>query len=339
MENVTLLAIDLAKNVFQLHGVNKTGKTIHRKQLKRKDLLSTIANMPPCLIAMESCGGANHWGRQFEKLGHQVKLINPRYVKPFVKRNKNDANDAEAIAIAAQQTEMPSVSIKTLEQQDIQSLHRIRQRLVAQRTALSNQTRGLLGEYGVVMPLGISVLKKNIPLILEDGENELTMMTRELLQELYEELTALEARISKFTKRIELLHATNESCQAISKIPGIGPMTSTIILTTLGDPKHFKNGRHFAAFLGLVPRQYSSGGRTRLLGISKEGNRYVRALLIHGARSVVRCIDKKSDPQSQWLKILVERRGKNKAAVALANKNARVIWSMLAKNEAYRLNG
>lgn len=336
MENISLLAIDLAKNVFQCHGVNAHGKTVYRKQIKRNHLLSTIANLAPCIIAMESCGGAHHWGRQFEKLGHQVKLINPRYVKPFVKRNKNDTNDAQAIAIAAQQADMPSASIKTLVQQDIQSLHRIRQRLVAHRTALSNQIRGLLAEYGEVFSLGTCVLRKTLPNILEDAENELTPMTRELIAALHEEFIELEKRISLFTKKIEAIHASHEACQAISKIPGMGPITSTIILTVLGDPKCFKNGRHFAAFLGLAPRQYASGGRNRLLGISKAGNGYVRALLIHGARAVVRCVDKKSDAQSEWLKKLIERRGSNKAAVALANKNARIIWAMLAHDVAYQ---
>ncbi len=334
--NVKLLAIDIAKNIFQLHGVDKKGKAVLRKKLKREELLSFTANFQKCTIAIEACGGSNDWARRFEKQGHEVKIISPQYVKPFVKRNKNDANDAEAIAEAASRPEMYFVPIKTLEQQDIQSLHRVRERLVKQRTQLSNQIRGLLGEYGVVINKGISKLRKQIPEILEDGENEITDVCRELCNELYEELLELEKRIVFCDKKINVIFKENEVCQRISKIEGVGVLTATAILTVLSNPALFKNGRHFSAFLGLVPRQSSSGGKEKLMGISKQGNTYLRTLLIHGGRSVVLRVDKKVDARSIWIKDLKSRRGINRTSVAVANKNARIIFALIKHEDTYK---
>jgi transposase len=334
--NVKLLAIDIAKNIFQLHGVDGSGKAVLKKKLRRKELLSFIANFPVCVIVTEACGGSNYWARQFEKLGHEAKLISPQYVKPFVTSNKNDRNDAKAIAEAASRPEMKFVPIKKVEAQDIQNIHSVRQRLIVQRTALSNQMRGILGEYGVCLAQGISRLKKELPRILEDGENELTAQTREIISELQEEFLLLEARITQYDKKIEACFNANEACQRIGEIEGIGVVTATAVIARIGDPKHFTCGRHFSAFLGLVPRQNSSGGKQRLLGISKRGDTYLRTLLIHGARSALLAAAKKTDKRSVWLKKLEGRRGMNRACVALANKNARIIWSLLAHNTTYK---
>lgn len=336
MNKVTLLGIDIAKSIFQLHGVDKAGKAVLKKTLRRMELLNFIANFPACTIAIESCGGSHYWARQFKKFGHEVKLISPQFVKPFVKTNKNDAADAEAICEAASRPSMRFVPIKGVEQQDIQSIHRIRERLIGERTALVNQIRGLVGEYGVVVAQGVLQIKKRLPEILEDGDNELTPKMREMSAELYEELLVLEARIDLYDKKIDRIFKSNPICRKLSAIEGIGPLSATILLTVLSDPTLFKNGRHFAAFIGLVPKQYSSGGKERLLGISKRGDNYLRSLLIHGARAVLYHSSKKTDGRSAWLKGLRARRGNNRTCVALANKNARIVWSIVANDTVYR---
>ena len=336
MEKITLLGIDLAKNVFQLHGVDDKGKPVLRRKLTRNKLVEAMIKQPPCIVVMEACGGANHWYRKFKEMGHEVKLISPQFVKPFVKTNKNDRNDAEAIVEAASRPTMRFVSPKSIEQEDIQAVHRVRSRLVQERTALINQVRGLLAEYGIVVPKGINKIRAALPGILEDAENELSHFGRQIFQDLYEEISAKDKRIEIYDTKLEVIFKNNKDCQTISKIEGIGIITATAIIATIGDPKVFKNGRHFAAFLGLVPRQFSSGGKEKLLGISKRGDTYIRTLLIHGGRAVVRRVDTKTDPRSEWVKSIKERRGANRAAVALANKNARIVWAVLAKNEQYR---
>jgi len=335
MEKLTLLGIDIAKNVFQLHGVDDKGNPVLRRKLSRTKLVEFVANVSPCIIAMEACGGANHWCRKFKAMGHVVKLISPQFVKPFVKTNKNDRNDAEAIAEAASRPTMRFVSPKTVEQEDIQAVHRVRSRLIQERVALTNQIRGLLAEYGIVISQGIHHLRKLLPEILEDAENELSHSGRQLFVELYEEIAEKDKRIKRYDVKIEAIFKSNKNCQKISKVEGIGPIIATAIVAVIGDPSVFKNGRHFSAFLGLVPRQSSSGGKERLLGISKRGNTYLRSLLIHGGRSVVRAVGSKKDRRSQWIRELTERRGANRAAVGVANKNARIIWTLLAKNGVY----
>lgn len=336
MTEITLVGIDIAKNVFQLHGVDPAGKAVIKKSIRRSELRSFVANLPVCTIAMEACGGSHHWARQFQALGHTVKLISPQFVKPFVKTNKTDAHDAQAITEAASRPDMRFVPIKNREQQDIQSVHRIRSRLIAERTALVNQMRGLLTEYGEAIPQGVAKLKKQLPEILEDAENELTSMMRQLCAELYEELVALEKRIAGYDKKVKQILAANPVCQKLATIEGIGPLSATILLTVLSDPGLFKNGRHFAAFLGLVPKQHSSGGKQRLLGISKRGDTYVRTLLVHGSRSVLQRANRKQGGRSRWLTQLNERRGYNRTCVALANKNARIAWALVANNEQYQ---
>lgn len=338
MEKVTLLGIDIAKNIFQLYGVNIKGEKLMVKSLKRNGLLKYVATnfALPCRIVMEACGGAHYWGREFQRLGFGVELISPQFVKPYVKTNKNDLNDAEGIVTAARQPNMRYVPIKNLEQQDIQSIHRVRERLIGNRTALVNQIRGLLAEYGVVLAQGVSHVRNGLPLIVEDAENGLTMMAREEFNMLYEELTELNKRIATYEKKINQVFNANPICKKLSKVEGVGPITATILLTVLSDPSLFKNGRHFAAFLGLVPKQYSSGGKQRLLGISKRGDTYIRGLLIHGGRSVVKTLGKKADRRSTWAKQLKERRGYNRTAVAVANKNARILWSIIANDTEYK---
>jgi len=337
MGKVTLLGVDIAKNFFQLHGVDDKGNPMLTKKLTRSKFVETIAQMELCTIVMEACGGANHWYRVFSQMGHKVKLISPQFVKPFVKTNKNDRNDAEAICEAASRPSMRFVSPKTVEQEDMQAVHRVRSRLVEERTALVNQIRGLLAEYGVIVPQGITKIRKLLPEILEDAENELSVIGRELFSDLKDELIEIDEKISRYDVKMKTIFNSNEDCQKISAIEGIGIITATAVVAAVGDPKVFKNGRHFAAFLGLVPRQSSSGGKERLLGISKRGNTYLRTLLIHGGRTVVRHVGSKKDNRSIWIKELSKRRGANRAAVAVANKNARIIWALLAKNEAYKV--
>ena len=338
MNNVTLLAIDLAKNVFQLHGTDVKGKPILKKKISREKLPAFIANLNPCDIYMEACGSSNYWGRKFTKFGHRVKLINPKYVKPFVKRNKNDANDAEGIAAAAMSPSMSFCDVKTETHQDIQSTHRIRNLLVQQRTALANQIRGLLSEYGCIITKGTASVRKKLPDILGDNPDNLSVLMLSNIADLHAEFQHLDKKIAIYDKKIEAILNSSETSKRLKKIPGIGVLGATVLASTLGSGSSFKNGRHFAAFLGLVPRQHSSGGKERLLGISKGGDTYIRTLLIHGSRAVAVWVNKKTDPQSMWLKELIVRRGKNRAAVALANKIARTAWALVHENVEYNPN-
>jgi transposase len=335
---ISVLGIDLAKNVFQVHGVNHQGQGVFKKTLSRKALILYVANLPPCMIAMEACGGSHYWGRKFTEMGHKVRLISPQFVKPFVKSNKNDANDAEAIVEAAVRPNMRFVAVKTVAQQDALCIHRVRERLVRGRTALINEIRGLLHEYGVVIPKGAYNMRTHLPIIIENAENHLSVQTKRLFQSLYEELCSFDDRAIFYEKQINQQAKASEDCQKIMKIPGIGPITATAIVATVGNANLFKNGRQMSAWLGLVPRQNSSGGKTQLLGISKRGDSYVRKLLIHGARSALLTVENstKTDQRTIWLKEILKRRGHNRTCVALANKNARIIWKLLSTDEDYR---
>jgi transposase len=334
--SISSLGIDLAKNVFQLHGTNDLGKVVLTKRLSRAKLPKFVAKLSPCLIGMEACGSANYWARKFKSFGHEVKLISPQFVKPYVKTNKNDFNDAEAICEAVTRPNMRFVPIKKVSQQDMQSLHRIRSQLIQSRTAKANQVRGLLAEYGIVIPKDIHNVRKMLPIILEDVENELSCLMRRELHNLYTDLLNLDNRIEKEEIAIKEIYNSNESCKRISEIEGIGMLTATAVVSAIGDPSTFKNGRAFSAWLGLVPKQSSSGNKQMLLGISKRGDKYLRSLLVHGARSVVYRANSKSDKRSIWISELKKRRGANKTCVAVANKNARIIWAVLSKNEEYR---
>lgn len=336
MSKIKVLGIDLAKNIFQLHGVDDKGKVILQKRLSRGKLTEFIANLPTCLIGMESCGGAHYWARKFQSFGHEVKLMSPQYVKPYVKTNKNDYNDAEAICEAVTRPSMRFVPLKSLEQQDIQALHRIRSRLVCERTGLVNQIRGLLAEYGIVTAKGIHQLRKALPALIEMFPDQLTPMAQSLCWDLYEQLQAIDQKIAYYDVKVKEICKTSEVCQRLMQVEGVGPLTATALIATVGDGKIFNKARQMSAFLGLVPRQSSSGGKQVLLGISKRGNTYLRCLLIHGARAVLKTISKKTTEFSLWVKNLIERRGYNKACVALANKNARILWALLTKEAPYQ---
>jgi transposase len=336
---VRRLGIDLGKNNFHLWGVDEAEQVVLRKKLKRGRLLQELANLPRCLVGMEACGGAHHWAREIEKLGHEVRMMAPQFVKPYVKGNKNDYNDAEGICEAVGRPNMRFVGIKNVEQQNLLSLHRIRQSVVKGRTAQVNQIRGLLAEYGIVVGKGIGHVRRRLPEILEDGENRLPDLFRELLGELYEQLRLLDERISGYDRRVNALFRSQEECRRIEAVEGVGPLGATAVVATFGDGRQFDNGRQFSAALGLVPRQHSTGGEPLLLGISKRGDRYVRTLLIHGARSVVNVVlnNDKDDARSRWIRRIAAERGKNRAAVALANKNARIIWALLSRGDTYRV--
>lgn len=336
--DITMLGIDIAKTVFQLHGVNKQGACALKKRLSRDKLAAFIANLPTCTIVMESCGGSNYWARVFQSYGHTVKLISPQYVKPFVKTNKNDANDAEAIVEAGGRPSMHFVPIKQEAQQDIQSIHRVRSRLMKNKVALINEMRGILLEYGFTISQGASKVKPALRLILDKEDSALTLLMKELMEGLYEELLQVEAGIRKQDAVIKNICAQHKPCKRLLTIPGVGPLTATAIIASVGDPKVFRNGRHMSAWLGLVPRQHSSGNKQKLLGISKRGDRYLRMLLIHGARAALSRCKHLSHDYGKWIESLACKMSLNKAAVALANKNVRIIWSLLMNKEDFNGN-
>jgi transposase len=333
---IVRIGLDLAKYVFEVHGVDAQDKVVLRKTLRRDGVPQFFADLPPCIVGMEACSGAHYWAKVLSDLGHEIRLISPQFVTPYVKSNKNDRNDAEAICEAVGRPSMRFVPPKSSEQLEIQAVHRIRQRLVSDRTRLVNQIRGLLAEHGVVIGREISRLRRGLKQIVDGDDINLGIIIRDLVRDVHEELAELDQRIALYNRRIRDLFRTNEMCQRIGKIEGIGPITATALVAAVGDRSCFKNGREFAAWLGLVPKQRSSGGKARLFGISKRGDRYLRTLMIHGARAVLGKAGGKQDPRSQWLGRMCERRHSNVVAVALANKNARIVWSVLARGEDYR---
>jgi len=332
---ITTVGIDLAKALFQVHGVDERGKAMLRKQLKRKDVLSFFANLEPCLIGMEACASAHYWARKLSELGHTVRLMAPQFVKPYVKTNKNDRNDAEAICEAVARPNMRFVPVKMPEQQAVLALHRARQGFVKSRTAQANQIRGLLGEFGIVIPKGIGHIARRLPEILEDGENGLPAMMRQLIERLGEQLKALDQQVGEMQRQITLWHRQNEQSRKLEDIAGIGPITASAYVASVGDAKSFKNARQVSAWLGMVPRHEGTGGKATLGKISKRGDVYLRTMLIHGARSVIAQLERKPDQASPWLKRLLARRNKNIAAVALAAKNARIAWALLAHERRF----
>ena len=332
---ITTVGMDLAKSVFQIHGVDEQGKVVLRKQLRRSQLKAFFVNLPACLIGMEACGSAHHWARELESLGHTVKLMAPQFVKPYVKTNKNDQADAEAICEAVSRPNMRFVPIKNLEQQSVLSLHRVRQGFVKARTAQSNQIRGLLGEFGLILPAGISQIAKRVPEMLEDADNGLPGMFRQLLARLLAHFNDLHGQVLELEVQIKAWHRENPASQRLGQIPGIGPITASALVASVGNARNFANGRQLAAWLGLVPKQHSTGGKSVLLGISKRGDSYLRTLLIHGARSAMLAAQRKSDQGGAWLDGLLKRRHPNIAAVALANKNARIAWALLSHGRDY----
>ena len=332
---VVRIGLDLAKYVFAVHGVDARGKAVLRKTLRRDSVSHFFANLPPCMVGMEASNGAHYWAGVLTDLGHQVRLISPQFVTPYVKSNKNDRNDAEAICEAISRPSMRFVPPKSTEQLAVQAVHRIRRRLVSDRVRLVNQVRGLLAEHGIVIPRDITQLRRGLAEIVARCNDHLSELVRSLMRELREELVELDRRIASYDRRIREIFRHSEPCQRLGKIEGIGPITATALIAAVGDRTCFKNGRQFAAWLGLVPKQRSTGGRARLVGISKRGDRYLRMLMIHGARAALGRAGGKQDPRSLWLGKLRQRRHANVAAVALANKNARIVWAMLADDTAY----
>ncbi|MEM6550249.1 MAG: IS110 family transposase [Pseudomonadota bacterium] len=333
---IVRIGLDLAKYVFEVHGVDAGEKVALRKTLRRDAVATFFADLPPCLVGMESCSGAHYWAKVLSDLGHEVRLMSPQFVAPYVKSNKSDRNDAEAICEAVGRPTMRFVPQKSSDQLALQAVHRIRQRLVSDRTRLVNQIRGLLAEHGIAIARDISRLRRALTEIVDGDDAGLSDLVRELVHDVREELAELDRRVASYNRRLKTLFRTDEMCQRIGKIEGIGPVTATALVAAVGDRTCFKNGREFAAWLGLVPRQRSSGGKARLLGISKRGDRYIRTLMIHGARAVLGKAGGKQDARSQWIGRMRERRHPNVVAVALANKNARIVWSVLASGDAYQ---
>jgi len=334
--NITTVGIDLAKNVFQVHAVDERGKVVLRKQLRRGQVAEFFVNLPPCLIGMEACASSHHWGRTLERFGHTVRLMAPQFVKPYVKTNKNDAADAEAICEAVGRPNMRFVPIKSIEQQAVLSVHRVRQGFVKARTAQANQIRSLLGGFGLVIPQGIRHIAQRVPALLEDASNELPLAFRQLIERLAEHLKDLDQQVREFERQIVAWHRSSDLSRELERIPGIGPLAATALVASIADARSFDNGRQVSAWLGLVPRQSSSGGKSTLLGISKRGNVYLRTLLIHGARSAILAAKRQSECKNVWLTNLLNRRHANIAAVALANKNVRTVWALLAHGRKFQ---
>jgi transposase len=333
--NVHAVGIDLGKTTFHVIGLDQPGNIVMKKRPTRSQLLRQFSNTPGCLIGMEACCGAHHLGTALVAQGHQVRLIPPQFVRPFVKSNKNDYKDAEAIAEAVQRPTMRFVPIKTQDQLDLQALHRVRDRLVSRRTAVVNQMRAFLLERGITFRRGRKYLEQRMPLILEDAELNLSPLLRQLLDQLWQEWKALASQIEAASQQIERVAEEDTACQRLQQIPGVGPLVATAMVAAVGNGSAFVKGRDFAAWLGLVPRQHSTGGKATLLGISKRGNPYLRRLFIHGARSVFHQTHRDRLTLDAWMSQLEGRMHRNVAVVAVANKLARIAWAVLAKGENY----
>lgn len=336
MSKITTVGLDLAKHVFHVVCCDARGKVVKKRMLRRAQVLPYFASLSPVLVGLEACAGGHHWAREFERLGHQVKMLPPQFVKAYVQGNKNDYNDAQAIAEAVVRPQLRGVAIKTTAQQDVQALHRLRARCVATRTALVNQLRGLLAEYGIVLPQGMGHVRRQLPVLLEDAENGLSALFRQLLAQGYQQLCELDAHIEAYTAQLRRHSAQDDACRRLQTIPGYGPVVASVFASVVGDGKAYRRGRDVSAALGLVPRQHSSGGKSVLLGISKRGDGYLRSLLVHGARAVVRQAEGKDDRLSHWINRIKAQRGHNKAVVALANKLARIGWVVLARQTTYQ---
>jgi len=333
MEKVTTVGIDLAKAVFSLHGVDGAGRAVLRRTVRRDQLVEVVAGLSPCLIGMEACSGAHEWGRRFQEHGHMVRLMAPKFVAPYRKGGKNDGNDAEAICEAVTRPSMRFVPVKSLEQQALLALHRVRQGFVVERTATINRLRGLLTEFGVVLALRSVTVRRQAALAAE----ALPELAKRAIGDLLEQLRGLDERINGYDREIEAQAKLCEPAQRLMKIRGIGPTTALAIVATVGNAREFKNGRQFAAWIGLTPSQYSTGGKPRLGHISKRGDAYLRNLLVQGARSVLNSAGMHQDRMSRWILQLQPRRGYYRTLVAIANKNARTAWALLAKNETLRV--
>ncbi len=333
---VTSVGLDLAKSVFTLHGVDERGNMVLRKTVRRAKLLELFAQLPACVVGMEACSGAQHWARELRKLGHDPRIMAAEFVEPYRQGGKNDTNDAAAICEAVSRPKMRFVAVKSVEQQAVLAVHRLRQGLVEERTALANRLRGLLTEYGLIVGVGLDRLRHALPAIVEDGENGIPGIAREVFADAARLLTELDVRIGDYDRRIAGLARASEPAQRLMQLEGIGAVTATAIIATVGDATAFGNGRQFAAWLGLTPLQHSTGGKQRLGAMTKHGDVYLRTLLIHGTRAVLRITPQRSDAKSRWVERLRRRRPDNVVAVALAAKHARIIWALLARGQNYR---
>jgi len=333
---ITTIGLDLAKTVFHVVGLDEQGKEVMRRKLRRSQIPAYFAKLPACRVGMEACGGAHHWARKLRAMGHRVDLIPAQHVKPLVMGNKNDYNDARAIAEALGRPKIHFVAVKTQAQQDLQAVQRMRSQCVKDRTALCNGIRGLLSEYGIVLNQGVSTIRKGIPRLLEDAENGLSDPFRSWLHQSYQRLVELDGHIEFYTRELEQAVGQDEGCRRLQAIPGYGPIVAGAFISAVGDAAAFRRGRDVSAVLGLVPAQHSSGGKDRLLGISKRGDRHVRFLLVQGARSVVLRAAGKEDRLSRWINRIRQDRGTNKAVVALANKMARIGWAILRNGTEYQ---
>ncbi|MCP5081116.1 MAG: IS110 family transposase [Alphaproteobacteria bacterium] len=336
MEEITTIGLDIAKSVFQVHGIDASGSVIVLRQLRRRQVLPFFRKLPACLVGIEACATAHHWGRELLALGHEVKLMPPRYVKPYVKRNKNDAADAEAICEAVTRPNMRFVPIKTPEQQSVLMLHRTRALFVRQRTMLINAIRAHLAEFGIVAGVGRNGVEKLLELITTGEDERIPPAARECLMALAAQLELVKRQILDADRRVLAWHRSSELSQRLEAIPGVGPLIATALVASVPDPGVFRSGRDLSAWIGLVPKQNSTGGKERLGSISKAGNRYLRSLLVVGALSVIRRAKQLGYTRHPWLVRLMERRSVKIAAIALANKIARIAWAMMARNERYR---
>lgn len=335
MNKISLVGIDLAKNVFQVCALNKAGKILFNRQVTRAQLAIRMEQIPATVVAMESCSSAHYWARRFQAMGHTVRLIPAQHCAPFVRGGKNDARDALAICEAAQRPNMRFVPVKSVERQDLQLLLRVRHRLSKNMTAMANQIRGIGREYGVVLPLGIPTLKRELPDVLEDADNALSPVARRLLAQLLEELLRLRMEKKALFREIEAVAAQQPGYDRLREIPGFGVICTACFLAAVGDGRQFKNGRQVAAWAGLVPRQYGTGGKVQLHGITKNGDRYLRTTLVHGAGAVTCWARRRPDPLGRWILPTIERRGFNRAVVAMANKMARIGWNVLTTDQHF----
>jgi transposase len=336
MHSVTTIGLDIAKSVFQVHGVDAEGNVILRRQLKRRYVLAFFEKMPPCLIGIEACASAHHWSRELKTLGHTVRLMPPAYVKPYVKRQKNDATDAEAICEAVTRANMRFVATKTPEQQSGLMLHRTRHLFIRQQTAVINAIRAHLAEFGIVAPVGRNGVEQLLGVVADSNDKRLPDVARGCVAALGAQLRMLKTQILEFDRRIMAWHRSNETSQRLDKIPGVGPALATALVASVADPKAFRSGRDFSAWIGLVPKQHSSGGKDKLGSISKQGDRYLRSLFTAGALAVIRYAKIHGTKHRPWLTSLLARRPTKVAAIALANKIARMAWAMMAKGECYK---
>ena len=334
----SVLAIDVAKEVFQLQGISRKGGVSFKRRVRRDELLCVLRGFSASRVVLEAGWSAHYWAREIGKLGHKVQLIAPQHVKPYVKTNKSDRSDVDAICEAALRPEMKFVGVKTIDQQDIQALHRVRSRYVRQRTSLSNEIRGFLAEHGIVFRLGIKAVREKLRMVLVEAPESFSRLFRDTLVRLESELRWLDSEISHYDRKIGCIADSHPICERLQEMKGVGPLVATAMLCAVGEPERFRNGRAFAANLGLVPRHWGTGGRTRLGSMSKRGDVYIRQLLIHGARSALRTANKRADKQSLWSLRVMERAGFNKAVVALANKNARIIWKLMTTDSSYNSN-